>query len=179
MIPVAVEDLIIRRPVESDLVDFLAYRNGGRGSELQAVEPMDRAAAVRFLDRQAKLEVGAENSWVMFAIEFRPEGRVIGEVGVYVHGGVSRRGDMGWALHEDYRGRGYASKAARVLLRYAFEVENLHRVTASCASANKASLRLMERLGMRQEAHTQKSIWIGGAWHDEYTYALLKDEWID
>lgn len=86
--------------------------------------------------------------------------------------------DLGWALHPDHTGHGYATEAVREVLRICFEDLGLRRVTAECFAANEPSWRLMERLGMRRETHTiRESLHRSGEWLDGYGYALLADEW--
>jgi RimJ/RimL family protein N-acetyltransferase len=88
------------------------------------------------------------------------------------------QGELGWALHPDHTGRGYATEAVSELLRVAFEDLGLRRVTANCFAANEGSWRVMERIGMRREAHNiRDSLHRSGDWLDGYTYALLADEW--
>lgn len=87
-------------------------------------------------------------------------------------------GELGWALHPDYGGRGYATEAVTEVFRVAFDNLGLRRVTAICFADNASSWRLMERLGMRREAHNVRdSLHRSGKWLDGYTYALLADEW--
>jgi ribosomal-protein-alanine N-acetyltransferase len=86
--------------------------------------------------------------------------------------------EIGWVLHKDYHGRGYATEAATALLKYGFESMQLHRVIATCQPENIPSYRVMEKLGMRREAFFRKCIYRGeGPWWDEYFYAILEDEW--
>ena len=86
--------------------------------------------------------------------------------------------EIGWALHPDHVGHGYATEAVRELIRLCFEDLGLRRVTGSCFAANRASRRLMERVGMRREAHTVKdSLHRSGEWLDGMDYALLREEW--
>jgi RimJ/RimL family protein N-acetyltransferase len=59
----------------------------------------------------------------------------------------------------------------------AFETYNLHRVSAECDVLNPPSFKLMERLGMRREAHFLENMWFKGQWSDSYVYAILADEW--
>ena len=81
-------------------------------------------------------------------------------------------------LHERVRGRGYATDAARAILRYGFETLGLHRVIANCQPENVASWRVMEKLGMRREAHFRQCIHRDdGTWWDEYSYAILEEDW--
>ena len=87
-------------------------------------------------------------------------------------------GELGWTLHPDHQGHGYATEAVRAALRICFEDLGLRRVTANCFAANEASWRLMERVGMRRELHAvRESLHRSGEWLDGYGYALLADEW--
>ena len=88
---------------------------------------------------------------------------------------------------EDYRARfveaGSLAKSLVVerdgeVLRVCFEDLGLRRVTAECFATNEASWRLMERVGMRREAHSVRdSLHRSGEWMDGLGYALLADEW--
>lgn len=86
--------------------------------------------------------------------------------------------ELGWVLDPTHTGHGYATEAVNELLRHSFEDLRVHRVLASCFVANDASWRLMERLGMRREAHTRRdALHRSGQWLDSFSYALLADEW--
>jgi RimJ/RimL family protein N-acetyltransferase len=85
--------------------------------------------------------------------------------------------EIGWALHRDHQGRGYAGEAARALLGYAFDTLGLHRVKAELDPRNEASVALCLRLGMRHEAHFVEDMWFKGAWGGTGVYAILEREW--
>lgn len=86
--------------------------------------------------------------------------------------------ELGWVLHPDHAGQGYATEAVAALIRLCFEDLALRRVTALCFADNAASWRLMERVGMRREEHNvQDSLHRTRGWLDGYGYALLADEW--
>jgi RimJ/RimL family protein N-acetyltransferase len=119
-------------------------------------------------------------------IELR--GEVIGDLMVTVEDGWAQaevaeqarsvQAELGWVLHPDHAGHGYASEAVRELIRLCFEELGLRRVTANCFADNEASWRLMERVGMRREIHTvRESLHRSGRWLDGLGYALLADEW--
>ena len=84
---------------------------------------------------------------------------------------------IGWTLGKTYEGNGYATEAARALLDYLFGILGFHRVYALTSPKNRKSRRLMERLGMRREAHFRKNCFDGDRWEDEYAYAILAEEW--
>jgi RimJ/RimL family protein N-acetyltransferase len=88
--------------------------------------------------------------------------------------------ELGWTLDPAYRGRGLATEAVGALVALCFEQLGLRRVVAQCFADNTESWRLMERLGMRREAHlVQESLHRDGRWLDCYGYALLAHEWRD
>jgi RimJ/RimL family protein N-acetyltransferase len=86
--------------------------------------------------------------------------------------------ELGWVVAPTHSGRGYATEAVRELLRYSFDDLGVGRVVANCFLDNTASWPIMERVGMRREAHAvRESLHRSGAWLDTVTYALLADEW--
>lgn len=86
--------------------------------------------------------------------------------------------ELGWAVAPPHQCRGYATEAARAVLSHAFGTARIHRVIATCNPDNTASVRVMEKLGMRREAHFRKGHeQPDGSWTDEYFYALLESEW--
>ncbi|PUA79591.1 GNAT family N-acetyltransferase [Nocardioides currus] len=86
--------------------------------------------------------------------------------------------EIGWCLAPAHEGKGLATEAVRDLLVACFDGLGLRRVVAHCFADNEPSWRLMERIGMRREAHTVRdTLHRDGQWYDGLTYALLADEW--
>jgi len=122
------------------------------------------------------------------AVIVEHDGRVIGDLMVKVQDGWAQRevaedaaaseAELGWTFDPAYQGRGFATEAIPALFRICFEDLGLRRVVAVCFTANEASWRLMERVGMRREAHNIKeSLHRDHGWLDGYVYALLAEEW--
>jgi RimJ/RimL family protein N-acetyltransferase len=105
-------------------------------------------------------------------------GRVIGDVVLMWRSREHATGEIGYVFHPDYGGQGFASEAVGALLDVAFGTYHFHRVTARIDARNLASLRLAERVGMRQEAHLVENEWFKGAWGDEIDFAMLRREWL-
>ncbi len=93
--------------------------------------------------------------------------------------------ELGYVFAKKFHGQGYATEAARKALEYAFTVLEAHRVTAMCDPQNAPSYRLLERLGMRREAHFIKNVYFwkdaNGApiWKDTYVYSILRSEYVE
>jgi [ribosomal protein S5]-alanine N-acetyltransferase len=86
-------------------------------------------------------------------------------------------GVFGFVLHRSYWGMGIGTEAARAVVRFGFEELGLHRVVAECFVEQMASVRIFEKLKMRQEAHFVRNSLKAGVWRDTYLYALLAEGW--
>lgn len=126
-------------------------------------------------ERFTTLEVDGDT--LLLAIDLRASGVLIGDVNLHWLRGPHRQGEIGYVLHPTYHGQGYGREAAREMLRFGFEGLGLHRIIGRCDARNVASARLMERLGLRREAHFQQNEYVKGEWCDEDVYALLAAEW--
>ena len=111
------------------------------------------------------------------AVLSKANGRVIGDVVLHWMDDEHRSAEVGFALHPDHQGKGYTTEAVQVLLRVAFEVLGLHRVFGRTEARNVASARVMEKLGMRQEAHFVENEFVKDEWQSELVYAILDREW--
>src|SRR5690606_15232424 len=91
------------------------------------------------------------------AVTLKPGGLLIGAAGLHVIDRDNRTGDLGYVLHPDYWGCGFAEEAARALLHAGFRELGFRRVVAVCDQRNKTSARVLERLGMRREGAFRRS----------------------
>jgi RimJ/RimL family protein N-acetyltransferase len=141
-------------------------------------EPMDRdQARAKLVQRLTQNHLEADGDPLVLAVVERATGRAIGELMLRLESVANRKGEIGWSFHPDVQGRGLATEGAREVLRLGFEVLGLHRIVAGADARNVASLRVMERLGMRREAHFVESDFYKGEWASEVVSAILEDEW--
>ena len=102
---------------------------------------------------------------------------LIGSVQVTILDPEDGQAELGFSFKRRYCGRGYATEAVNAALGYAFNSMDLHRIYAGVDSRNERSWKLMERIGMRREAHFVHANRSGDQWLDDYTYAMLEHEW--
>lgn len=107
------------------------------------------------------------------ALVIEAEGRLVGDLALWLVDDTDRHAEISWVLAPDAAGRGYAAEAAAALLEAAFVHHGLHRVQAQLDARNRASARLAERLGMIEEAHQRQNWWSKGEWTDTLIYAVL------
>lgn len=116
-------------------------------------------------------------AWLVLAMERTEDGRVIGEVLLKRDPENRRLGEIGYAVAQDAWGHGYVPEAARAVLDFGFGTLGMHRISAICDVRNDGSWRVMEKLGMRREAHFLENSWFKDEWTSTYEYALLAREW--
>jgi RimJ/RimL family protein N-acetyltransferase len=118
-----------------------------------------------------------EGDGLQLALELRDAGTIVGDAVLVLVSEEHQQGEIGYVVHPDHQGHGYATEASRVMLRLGFEGLGLHRIVARCDGRNESSWRVMERLGMRREAHLRENEFVKGEWSDELVYAMLASEW--
>jgi RimJ/RimL family protein N-acetyltransferase len=120
----------------------------------------------------------AGQAMLLAAVE-RDTGTLVGDVVLFWRNAEHRGGEVGYVFSPEYGGRGYATEASAALLRLGFDELGLHRIEGRIDARNTASARVLERLGMRREAHFVQNEFIKGEWTDEVVYAVLAAEWRD
>ncbi|MBC9732428.1 GNAT family N-acetyltransferase [Nocardioides marmotae] len=169
--PCRTERLLLRRVTPADAEAVWEVRHHPASHEWLTSGPSDRETYVADFDRPERLDH-------LLVVEH--DGQVIGDLMLRLTDAWAQAevAELGWVLHPDHTGHGYATEAAAELLRICFEDLRLRRVTAGCFAENTASWRIMERLGMRRESHTvADALHRSGRWLDSYAYAILAEEW--
>ncbi len=177
-LPITTERLVLRRYTHDDAEDVLEFASQPSVARVTSgnIEATEEGIR-RYIDLQNSYQAFEKDKVFDLAIERKEDGKVIGLLTLIRRD--HKKGVIGWALGVDYRGRGYATEAARALMGYGFRSLGLHRIEADTSSRNPDSLRLMERLGMRREAHLREAVYEDGEWLDTYIYATLAAEWRD
>ncbi len=136
----------------------------------------DRKAAARLL--QEIRDYAAQGTLYQWGVTLRDGDQVIGTVTLAWINREHRRADVGFALAATAWGRGYATEAVARLIDYAFDDMQLHRLGADVDPRNERSIRLLERLGFRQEGLLRERYHLGGEVQDSLILGLLRREWV-
>lgn len=127
--------------------------------------PLSRLAEEDFFDRASRATAADDN--LHFAIETLDGGEHIGFSSLLKidwRNGVAATGTL--LGRRDLWGRGYGTDAARVRLRYAFDVLNLRLLLSEVMDGNEASRRMLLRVGYREVGRIPRHRWKRGAWRD-------------
>jgi RimJ/RimL family protein N-acetyltransferase len=176
--PIETERLLLRPFVEDDLDGLVAMHSVPEVARYLYSEPRGRDDVVALLpEKMRRTTLRDEGDALNLAAVLRETGALVGDVTLIWRSRAHAQGEVGYIVNPAYQGRGLATEATRVLLRVGFEDLGLHRLFGRLDGRNAASARVLERLGMRREAHLVENEHVKGEWTDEIVYAMLAREW--
>lgn len=176
--PMRSGQLVLRRAGDADIETLLTFRNDPQVNRFMLRTSVDpdvfraewRAAATSGTDFSCVAELDGR----VVAMGFLEIVDGLGQPGLPAR----TEGLIGYVVEPGSAGGGVATDLARGLLAAAFDHLGLRRVTAGCNADNHASVRVLEKIGMRREQHGVEDSWHAElGWVDGYTYALLAREW--
>ena len=133
--------------------------------------PYHRRDAVGFV-RKKRAQFRRRESLAL-AIDRRNAGGPEGVIELNLSTG-DRRAGLGYWVAPGYRGKGYATEAARAMCRIGFDRLRLHRIEAWVLARNRASMRVLEKAGFRKEGRLRHRFKVGGRWLDQVWMGRLK-----
>ncbi|MBP3459813.1 MAG: GNAT family N-acetyltransferase [Lachnospiraceae bacterium] len=105
------------------------------------------------------------------------EGNVIGGINLE-YNDTKDACEIGWTVHKNYRNKGIATEAAKLLIEYAFNNLLIHKVTSHCDSANSASEKVMIKIGMTLVDNSGTRFYPKtGVTSGEYLYEITKEKY--
>ena len=133
----------------------------------------------KFICTNISKVVNVPDTWNQVGIFIKELNVLVGDIGIHFIGSDNLEAEIGYTLSMEYQGKGYATEAVAGVINYLFHNLSKHRIIASVDPENIKSIALLERIGMRKEAHFRKSIWANEKWTDDIVYAILEEEWIN
>ncbi|MFF0268903.1 GNAT family N-acetyltransferase [Kribbella sp. NPDC004536] len=177
-LPIETDRLILRRYVENDYDDLLKLQSNPDVTRFLLYDVRTPEQVREALNgRLADVPLDSDGQALTVAVILRDTGQHLGEVTLFLTSTEQRTGELGYVFHPESHGHGYAAEASVELLRLGFEELGLHRIIARLDARNDGSVKLLNRLGLRQEAHFVKNEYLKGEWTDELVFAMLFDEW--
>ena len=176
--PLETERLVLRPFSEDDYDVLHEMRSSEDVSRYLYTYPFSPERTRDFLQvKIAGAAVEHEGQWLSAAATLRETGQVVADAGLLWVSEEHRQGEIGFVVHPAHQRHGYAAEAARPLIAFGFETLGLHRVIGRLDARNDASARVLEKLGMRREAHLVENEWVKGEWQSEIVYAVLARDW--
>ncbi|MDX6528528.1 MAG: [ribosomal protein S5]-alanine N-acetyltransferase [Blastocatellia bacterium] len=169
--------LSLRWISDADTEAFFAIYSNPEVMRYWSTPPLaDRQAAAELIQKiQADWKRRAILKW---GIARRTDDLLIGSVTLFNLDFNHRRAEIGYALGREHWGQGYMHETLMALLKYAFEVLDLHRIEADVDPRNAASIRTVEKLGFQREGVLRERWQVNGEIQDAFFYGLLRQEWV-
>jgi RimJ/RimL family protein N-acetyltransferase len=176
--PIQTERLLLRPFEEGDLQALYAMQSDEEVvrylyHEARSLDEVRSALARKI----AAVAIAGEGDGVGAAAVLGETGEVVADLSLWCVSEGHAQGELGFVVHPAHQGRGYATEAARPMLDFAFDTVGWHRMVGRTEARNIASARVLEKLGMRREAHFIENEWVKGEWQSELVYAMLAEEW--
>lgn len=169
-LPIQTDRLLLRRFADGDVPAILRLAADPTVHEVADELGSNETEAGTYLKTQLALEEFERGALFDLAIALRAGGEVIG-MATLVRGEVSA--EIGYALHSDFRGHGYATEAAAALLGVAFTELGVDEVQAQVAPTNRASCAVLTRVGMSEDASGRIELREAG----DLAYAISREQW--
>nr|WP_321452595.1 GNAT family N-acetyltransferase [uncultured Carboxylicivirga sp.] len=174
---IATKRLIIRPLLLSDKEAVFEYRSDKETNKYQGWIPDTIRDVELFIAKIAK-QINQPETWFQCVMIEKKSEKIIGDVGIHFMGEENLQVELGCTLNKHFQSKGYATEAVEAVMDYLFNQLDKHRIIASIDPENSNSIKLVERIGFRKEAHFVKSLFINGKWVDDVVYAMIQSDWI-
>ncbi|AXN39754.1 GNAT family N-acetyltransferase [Peribacillus butanolivorans] len=168
------ERLILREITKEDAEGIFACFSNENVTRYYGQETLESIEeAVKFVDFFSNNY--NEKRGIRWGIEKKETKGIIGTIGFNAWLPKHKRAEIGYEIHPEQWGKGYASEAVSRVLTYGFDVMNLTRIGAVVFLNNEASNKLLTNIGFQKEGVLKKYMYQNGVAHDTYVYSLLKN----
>ncbi len=170
--------LVLRpfRPEDAPEVRRLAGDRRVADTTLSVPHPYPDGAAEGWISTHAAR--WAEGTEAVFAVTDRRTGALLGAAGLVLDP-AQQRAELGYWIGPDYWNRGYATEAARAMIRFGIRGLGLHRIVARHFTRNPASGAVLRKAGMTREGRQREHFRRWDRWEDTDVYGILDRELAD
>ncbi len=170
-------DRLYIRPIKLDDKELIfEYRSDSITNKYQGWIPKTIDDVIEFIGKVAK-NINIANTWFQLVILEKETNTLIGDIGIHFLDMENKQTEIGCTLNKNFQAKGYATEALKGVITYLFNNLQKHRITTSIDPGNINSIKLVERLGFRKEAHFIESLLLNGKWVDDIVYSILVKEW--
>jgi RimJ/RimL family protein N-acetyltransferase len=175
--PILTERLTLRELEAGDAQRIFQYRSHPEVSRFQSWGTQSADEIRSYIDGLSAAQANMPGSWYQIGIALRSAVELIGDCGFRTPETQPSQAELGITLAPEFQGRGYATEALRALMDYLLITLGKDRVFDSVGPSNVRSVALMQRVGMREEAHFANRLPFKGQWVDDVIFATRASDW--
>ena len=167
------EKVVIREYMQEDLSALRAWVNdtettkylGGAYRRVQSWEETEE-----WLSRRLSGDAGGEG----YVIADKETMKYLGQIDLMMIDPIARKAEMAIVLSPAHQGKGYAKEAVRLLVNYAFQTMNLHKVHLKCAEKNERAVNLYKNAGFETEGVLRDDLFIDGEYQNAFIMSIIR-----
>lgn len=168
---------LIIRPIRiEDKSELFEYRSDRETNKYQSWIPTTLSDAETFIEKISK-NINEPKTWFQFIIIEKESQKIIGDLGVHFFDNENKQAEIGCTLNKCFQNKGYATESIKSVIGFLFKELKKHRIITSIDPNNINSIRLVERIGFRKEAHFVESLFVNEKWVDDLIYAMIEKDW--
>ncbi len=171
--------LLLRPLLESDWHAIHRYASDPSVVQYVPWGPSQPADTIAYVRQAVMNQEKTPRQHYEFAIVSAVDGLLIGNCGLHLNEKDNQEASFGYIFNRGFWGQGFATEAVRALLEFGFRELGLRRMVATCHPQNIASIQVLEKAGLRLEAHFRQHRLLRGQPRDSFLYATLNEEWLE
>ena len=170
------ERLVLRRILPMDASDMYEYSKNPSVTKhlLWEEHPAEEYTQNYIGFLQERYDLGDFYDW---ALIHKDQKKMIGSCGFTSIDLPNNSAEIGYVLHHDFWGTGYMTEAVSEVLHFGFHRLGLSRISAVCMKENLASLRVMEKCGLRREGLLRQAVQAKGKQRDVFLAAITAEDY--
>ena len=178
ILPIQTDRLLLRTFERSDIEALNAYHALPSVQRYVFSRTRDRAEVADALNiMRGHVSLQRPGDTLTLAVVRKGDQALVGHVALHWSDATAGQGEVRFCINPAFSGHGYCREALGALFDLAFDHFRIHRLFARCDGRNHHSIKLMQQLGMRLEAHYREHALFQGEWDEELHFAILDREW--
>jgi RimJ/RimL family protein N-acetyltransferase len=177
-LPLSTDRLVLRTFERSDIEALNAYHalpSVQRYVLIKTRDQSDVAGALHSMRQHVSLQRPGDT--LTLAMVRKGDQQLIGHTSLQWSDATAAQGEVRFCINPAFSGQGFSAEALSKMFDLAFDHFKMHRILMRCDGRSHHSIKLMQKLGMRLEAHYREHALFQGEWDEELHFAILDREW--
>lgn len=178
-LPIETDRLVLRTFERSDIDGLCAYHTLPSVQRYVFSRTRDHSEVAGALNiMRGHVSLQRPGDTLTLAMVRKGDRALLGHVSLHWADATAGQGEVRFCTNPAYAGQGFSREALSAIYDLAFDHFRIHRIFARCEGRNHHSIKLLQQMGMRLEAHYREHALFQGEWDEELHFAILDREWL-
>lgn len=168
------DDLILRKPENSDMEDIAAMVSDPEVAKYDWYEPMSDTEKIKKIFLDDYEESYREKEEITWGIVEKKSDRFIGVVNLSDFDTYNKKCEIGYYLNRNFWNKNYMTQSVKEVVKFTFKKTDMNRIEAFITVGNDASVRMLEKCGFSYEGCVRERDFIKGDFVDSVIMAILR-----